>query len=66
MGYNDKYVSVASNATQLQSHDFIWALHSDSQETLLQSCVPNDAEWPALKALGTYFLLALVTFWLIL
>ncbi len=39
-------------ATPLQSHDFIWALHSDSQETILQSCLPTDPDWASARQLG--------------
>jgi hypothetical protein len=36
----------------VQPSDYIWALHSDSQETLVQSCLASDADWAAAKSLG--------------
>lgn len=32
--------------------DYIWALHSESQETIVQACLPADADWPTAKSLG--------------
>jgi hypothetical protein len=36
----------------LASEDVVWAFHSDSQDALVEMCIPENAVWDDLKALG--------------
>jgi hypothetical protein len=38
--------------TSMTSIDFAWAFHSEATETLLQTCLPGDATWPAAQSIG--------------
>lgn len=38
-----------------------WAFHSDCQETLLGSVLPNEPSWPEMRALGVGFWFTNVT-----
>eukprot|EP01132_Coremiostelium_polycephalum_P008619 gene8619-10609_t len=36
----------------LSTTDILWALHSEAQEAILQSCFPVDPDWEALRQIG--------------
>eukprot|EP01133_Synstelium_polycarpum_P008357 gene8357-9815_t len=36
----------------LSASDMQWALHSDAQETILQTCFPADPDWESLRQMG--------------
>ena len=38
--------------TSLSSADFAWAMHSESQEALIRACLPAEATWDDIRALG--------------
>eukprot|EP00898_Chlorokybus_atmophyticus_P002470 jgi/Chlat1/3223/Chrsp22S03421 len=39
----------------LTSREFAWALHSETQESLLNTIMPEQLTWPAVRALGVPF-----------
>jgi hypothetical protein len=39
--------------SSLTSADFCWAYHSESQQVLIEACLPSDCDWPTARALGT-------------
>eukprot|EP01113_Clastostelium_recurvatum_P004100 TRINITY_DN1180_c1_g1_i5.p1 TRINITY_DN1180_c1_g1~~TRINITY_DN1180_c1_g1_i5.p1 ORF type:complete len:2044 (-),score=317.30 TRINITY_DN1180_c1_g1_i5:1-6111(-) len=40
------------SSVHLPSSELVWALHSESQETLIQNVLPQDATWGAARTLG--------------
>ncbi len=42
----------AERPTSLTSTDFIWALHSEAEDSLIQTCLPAESNWSVARSLG--------------
>jgi hypothetical protein len=53
----NKVLPVEQRQAELKSHDFIWALHSQSQDLLLERCIRlsgNKLVWEDARSLGIF------------